>query len=111
MADLARGVMEEAIINEHTPTNTTTNGIGVYRWDDNGQYYAGDWKDGKQNGNGVMRFPNGGVYEGEHSLVLPRSGLPHHYFSSSLCLYYRSLIYLSIYLITTPHPLSPVITI
>ena len=86
MADLARGVMEEAILNEHTPTNTTTNGIGVYRWDDNGQYYAGDWKDGKQNGNGVMRFPNGGVYEGEHSLILPRSNPPpsSHHFPSSL---------------------------
>ena len=48
----------------NTPSSSINLGIGVFRWDDNGQYYAGDWKDGKQNGNGVMRFPNGGVYEG-----------------------------------------------
>lgn len=55
------------------PTYLTTHpsfiGIGVFRWDDHGQYYAGDWKDGKQNGNGVMRFPNGGIYEGKQTLT------------------------------------------
>ena len=54
-----------------SPILTTYPGIGVFRWDDHGQYYAGDWKDGKQNGNGVMRFPNGGIYEGkQHNIAM-----------------------------------------
>lgn len=38
-------------------------GIGTYR-DLAGNYYKGSWKDGKQHGNGYMRFADGTVKEG-----------------------------------------------
>lgn len=38
-------------------------GVGTYR-DLAGNYYKGSWKDGKQHGNGYMRFADGTVKEG-----------------------------------------------
>jgi len=29
-----------------------------------GEYYEGDWEDGKRHGEGVLLYPNGNIYEG-----------------------------------------------
>lgn len=45
-----------------------TNGFGVYVWD-NDSYYAGEWSDGKQNGEGRYVLVNGGPWSNAYVLV------------------------------------------
>jgi hypothetical protein len=45
--------------------NDLYNGHGELRHHGSGEYYKGDWKDGKMCGNGYQRFSSGAIFEGE----------------------------------------------
>lgn len=41
------------------------NGQGVYKWVD-GKVYEGNWRNGKREGYGILTYADGRKYEGEH---------------------------------------------